>query len=77
MEWAKVSEVVGAPGWARTSDFLINSQALYQLSYRGIVWIITQLPRSRGGLTTKCYQNATSRVSVVCLRPSKRHLSFV
>ena len=28
-------EEVGSPGWARTSDFLINSQALYQLSYRG------------------------------------------
>ena len=28
--------VVGSPGWARTSDFLINSQALYQLSYRGM-----------------------------------------
>ena len=26
---------IGSPGWARTSDFLINSQALYQLSYRG------------------------------------------
>ena len=29
-------EVVGSPGWARTSDFLINSQALYRLSYRGM-----------------------------------------
>ena len=28
-------DLVGSPGWARTSDFLINSQALYQLSYRG------------------------------------------
>ena len=27
--------MIGSPGWARTSDFLINSQALYQLSYRG------------------------------------------
>jgi hypothetical protein len=27
---------VGSPGWSRTSDFLINSQALYQLSYRGV-----------------------------------------
>ena len=26
----------GSPGWARTSDFLINSQALYRLSYRGV-----------------------------------------
>src|SRR5437870_13611207 len=32
---AEVALVVGSPGWARTSDFLINSQALYQLSYRG------------------------------------------
>src|SRR2546421_5226349 len=30
-------EEVGSPGWARTSDFLINSQALYQLSYRGTI----------------------------------------
>lgn len=29
-------EKVGSPGWARTSDFLINSQALYRLSYRGV-----------------------------------------
>ena len=28
--------MVGSPGWSRTSDFLINSQALYQLSYRGV-----------------------------------------
>ena len=33
---AEVSEKVGSPGWSRTSDFLINSQALYQLSYRGV-----------------------------------------
>ncbi len=31
-EWKKV----GSPGWTRTSDILINSQALYQLSYRGV-----------------------------------------
>ncbi len=33
-----VSELVvevGSPGWARTSDPLINSQVLYRLSYRG------------------------------------------
>ena len=24
----------GSPAWARTTDILINSQALYQLSYR-------------------------------------------
>ncbi len=29
-------EKVGSPGWARTSDILINSQALYRLSYRGV-----------------------------------------
>jgi hypothetical protein len=29
-------EGIGSPGWSRTSDFLINSQALYQLSYRGV-----------------------------------------
>jgi hypothetical protein len=27
---------IGSPGWTRTSDILINSQALYRLSYRGI-----------------------------------------
>ena len=27
---------VGSPGWTRTSDILINSQALYRLSYRGM-----------------------------------------
>jgi hypothetical protein len=31
-----VGEKFGSPGWSRTSDFLINSQALYQLSYRGV-----------------------------------------
>ena len=35
MERTKVLGVIGSPGWARTSDFLINSQALYRLSYRG------------------------------------------
>src|SRR5207253_10864900 len=34
---AEVAGVVGSPGWARTSDFLINSQALYRLSYRGTI----------------------------------------
>ena len=32
----QVCERIGSPGWSRTSDFLINSQALYQLSYRGV-----------------------------------------
>ena len=32
----QLPEVFGSPGWARTSDFLINSQALYRLSYRGM-----------------------------------------
>ncbi len=32
----EVRAKVGSPGWARTSDFLINSQALYRLSYRGV-----------------------------------------
>src|SRR5262249_34188387 len=60
---SEVVAVIGSPGWARTSDFLINSQALYQLSYRGIVCSIAYLSRSRGGLTTRCYQNATSGLS--------------
>ena len=25
----------GSPNWARTSDIMINSHALYRLSYRG------------------------------------------
>ena len=33
---SEVAAKVGSPGWSRTSDFLINSQALYQLSYRGV-----------------------------------------
>ena len=33
----EMCEKVGSPGWARTSDFLINSQALYRLSYRGTI----------------------------------------
>jgi hypothetical protein len=27
---------LGSPGWTRTNDILVNSEALYQLSYRGI-----------------------------------------
>jgi hypothetical protein len=30
-----VVDKTGSPGWTRTSDILINSQALYRLSYRG------------------------------------------
>jgi hypothetical protein len=30
-----VRKKVGSPGRTRTSDQLINSQSLYQLSYRG------------------------------------------
>ncbi len=33
---AEVREKIGSPGWTRTSDILINSQALYRLSYRGV-----------------------------------------
>ncbi len=28
--------VLGSPNWARTSDIMINSHALYRLSYRGL-----------------------------------------
>lgn len=31
--------IFGSPDWARTNDNLINSQVLYQLSYRGISWL--------------------------------------
>lgn len=27
--------ISGSPNWARTSDLMINSHVLYQLSYRG------------------------------------------
>ena len=27
---------IGSPTWTRTTDILINSQTLYQLSYRGM-----------------------------------------
>ena len=33
-----VSFLYGSPNWARTSDIMINSHALYRLSYRGILW---------------------------------------
>jgi len=33
---AEMLKKVGSPGWARTSDPLINSQVLYRLSYRGM-----------------------------------------
>lgn len=33
---SQVGGKIGSPGWARTSDILINSQALYRLSYRGV-----------------------------------------
>ena len=45
MERTKVLIVIGSPGWARTSDFLINSQALYRLSYRGVTGSVTAVPR--------------------------------
>ena len=34
---ALYSELTGLPGWDRTNDHLINSQALYQLSYWQII----------------------------------------
>ena len=30
-------DLIGSPGRTRTCDMLINSQPLYQLSYRGIL----------------------------------------
>ena len=54
------SPEVGSPGRARTCDILINSQALYRLSYRGIKQLQTarailprgMLPRAR--LAPRC-----------------------
>jgi hypothetical protein len=43
--WNKNGTEVGSPGWARTSDFLINSQALYRLSYRGMPARPTRYPQ--------------------------------
>ena len=37
---------VGSPNWARTSDIMINSHALYRLSYGGIydfLWILPKI----------------------------------
>jgi hypothetical protein len=36
----EVLENIGSPGRSRTCDILINSQALYQLSYRGTRTVI-------------------------------------
>ena len=38
---------IGSPNWARTSDIMINSHALYRLSYRGmsVLWtFLFELP---------------------------------
>ena len=35
---AFASAFSGSPNWARTSDIMINSHALYRLSYRGKQW---------------------------------------
>ena len=37
----------GSPNWARTSDIMINSHALYRLSYRGTILAMTYLPSKR------------------------------
>gem|GEM_PF-5062658 len=34
----RYTEMTGSPTWSRTTDTLINSQALYPLSYRGNDW---------------------------------------
>ena len=31
----------GSPNWARTSDIMINSHALYRLSYRGMLYLFS------------------------------------
>ena len=35
----------GSPNWARTSDIMINSHALYRLSYGGIYNFLRILPK--------------------------------
>jgi hypothetical protein len=40
---AEPRERDGSPGRARTCDILINSQALYRLSYRGMPFIVDHL----------------------------------
>jgi hypothetical protein len=39
----QLPKIIGSPGWARTSDPLINSQVLYRLSYRGMSRIVKHL----------------------------------
>jgi hypothetical protein len=60
---------VGSPGRSRTCDILINSQALYRLSYRGMPKFTTRL-RSRtehqrsaaGGSLTAAASSPTDRI---------------
>ena len=35
----------GSPNWARTSDIMINSHALYRLSYGGLYNFLWTLPK--------------------------------
>jgi integrase len=60
----EVLKKVGSPGWTRTSDFLINSQALYQLSYRGTSRTDLIVPQG-GGRTVQALAQLISR------RPSR------
>ncbi len=39
----KISVLNGSPSWTRTSDPMINSHLLYQLSYRGTVFQQTRI----------------------------------
>ena len=41
----------GSPSWTRTSDILINSQTLYQLSYRGIRPLLFARPNGASSST--------------------------
>src|SRR5262249_50939975 len=59
------SKKIGSPGWARTSDFLINSQALYQLSYRGTSSFYTALAPARVVSPLPCYRFATTDLGQV------------
>src|SRR5438876_2669853 len=64
-----VSELVvevGSPGWARTSDPLINSQVLYRLSYRGI----QQLAGRHADCTPLCAVSCAVGAVAAAVRPS-------
>src|SRR5207249_1818465 len=68
---SELLEVVGSPGWARTSDFLINSQALYRLSYRGVMGADAMRTNLTANFSGTC-ERARSAPSGSCRRIEHR-----